>query len=132
MNTVFLCLNYSYFLRLEEEMYDLRKRLESHIEGLPKFSVLHQTQQKLSFIDKLLDVFGLNCEERSRLKANQTEVEELLNSVEDEIEGLEEELDNGELDPKTVKEFEDQFLEAQKQRKDNIEMKEHLKNSLDV
>ena len=118
--------------RLQEEREKNKLEVQRHKEGLADFLSLPQSKQRLAFIDKFLQVYGLNFEEQARIKQDIQELTEHLTSLKDDIEELEEQLDTDGLSPEEIDQMESEMAEAKNQQEENIQMKEKLENTLAV
>ena len=96
------------------------------------FLNLPQTQQKLSFIDKFIDILGLNYEEHYRLNNNIKEIEDHLNSAEDDLEELEEQLDTDGINDSMINVLQAEIDEINSQKEENSQIKSQLAASLKV
>lgn len=106
--------------------------IETHKESLTNFLAFPQTQQKLSFISKFLEVFGMNLEEQVRLRQNIRELEDNINSVDDDIEELEEQLESHSHTQETLEELETELITLQKQKNEYFQLKDELDRTLKV
>lgn len=118
--------------RLEEEREQIKTRAETHKEGQSKFLSLPQTQQRLAFMEKFLQVYGLNFEEQARIKQDIQELVEHLTAVKDDIEELEEQLDTDGLGQEEINQIQQELSELRNQQEENTQMKEKLENTLVV